>query len=132
MEYLLEIARRAENDIEKLEGVVELDPSRAEIEGPSMVIEDLLDPRDSKRLVRHYLRRLLDRGFAPKRIFVDTTAGTSPMSIGAFQAAEELGISSIYVMGLMDDGERKGLILDPEDPAQAEPRFMSNHTGEPA
>jgi hypothetical protein len=59
------------------------------------------------------------------------TGGTAPMSLGAFQAAEQMRVSSIYVMGLMTDAEgKKGRILDPEDPAQAEPRFMSDHTSD--
>ena len=113
----------------KLDSEVEFKPSRSEIEGPALVIEDLLDPQDTRKLARHYIEGLLDRGFQRQKIFVDTTGGTAPMSLGAFQAAEEMHVSSIYIMGLMTDAEgRMGRILDPEDPTQAEPRFMSDHT----
>ncbi len=113
----------------ELDDQAEFDPPWREIEGPAMKVDDMLDPQDSRKLVRRYLERLLDRGVKHEQIFVDTTGGTAPMSIGAFQAAEEMGISSIYLKGLMSEGERRGVILDPEDPAQGEPRFMSDHTG---
>ncbi len=113
----------------KLEGDVEFVPSCREIEGSAMVIEHLLDPQESRSLARHFLEKFLEHGYARERIFADTTGGTAPMSMGVLQAAESMQISSIYVMGLMSDGDKKGVILDPEDPTQGEPRFMSDHTG---
>ncbi len=112
----------------KLEAAVEFDPSQREIAGTAMLVEDLLDLKEAREMARYYLERFLQRGFQRERIFVDTTGGTTPMSMGLFQAAEKMRVSSIYVVGRMSDGERKGMILDPEDPNQAEPRFMSDHT----
>lgn len=122
----------AEQLAKKLESEVEFKPSRREIDGPAMVIEKFLDPQETRKLARHYIERLLERGFERRRIFVDTTGGTTPMSLGAFQAAEEMRVSSIYVMGRLSDPECKmGRILDPEEPGQGEIRFMSDHTSGP-
>lgn len=122
----------AEQLAHKLEREVEFIPSSSEIEGGrALVIESLLDPQDTRKLTRYYIEGLIERGFDRQRIFVDTTGGTAPMSLGVFQAAEQMRVSSIYIMGRMSDAEGKlGRILDPEDPAQAEPRFMSDHTHE--
>ncbi|MFQ5652960.1 MAG: hypothetical protein ACE5IY_23780 [bacterium] len=57
------------------------------------------DLQESKRIAGDFLRRYLEQGIGKDVIFVDTTGGKVPMSIGAFQAAEELGISSFYVVG---------------------------------
>ncbi|MDW7998587.1 MAG: hypothetical protein RMI30_03945, partial [Thermodesulfovibrio sp.] len=53
-------------------------------------------------------------------IFVDTTGGKVPMSIGAFQAAEEMSVSSIYIIG-----KDHGKITDPMIKEHGEPIFIS-------
>jgi len=113
---------------EKLEAEVKFDPSQREIAGTAMLLEDLLDLKEAREMARYYLDRFLRRGFQRERIIVDTTGGTTPMSMGLLQAAEEMRISSIYVVGRMSEGDQKGWILDAQDPNQAEPRFMSDHT----
>ncbi len=50
------------------------------------------------------------------------------MSIGMFQAAEQAGVSSIYVIGTQD----KGLIKDPTIREHGSPVFMSEHTADSA
>ncbi len=113
----------------KLEAEFEFVPPQHEIKGSAMVIDDFLDSQESRDIVRYYLEQFLDRGFRREGIFVDTTGATAPMSLGAFQAAEELQISSIYVRGLSSEAGRKGRIVDPQDLPQAVVQFVSDHTG---
>lgn len=82
------------------------------------------DPLQSKEIGKRCIQHFLADNLSPKRIFVDTTGGKVPMSIGLFQAAEENGVSSIYVVGTQD-----GLIKDPREPSHGSPVFMSDRTG---
>ena len=71
---------------------------RAQQTGISVSIETLNDPDDpaeAKRKTQDLLRRLQEQGL--NEIAVDITGGKTPMSLGAFMAAEESGSDSIYV-----------------------------------
>lgn len=85
------------------------------------IIANAEDPLATKELTRRSIRHMLALGLKHENIFVDTTGGKVPMSIGAFQAAEEEGVSSIYVVG---KGE-KGFIADPAIRQQGMPIFIS-------
>ena len=64
------------------------------VTGP-YAVEDPDDPARAMAETRHIIQRLRDDGHA--RIAVDVTGGKTPMSIGAFMAAEEEGCDTIYV-----------------------------------
>jgi len=81
------------------------------------------DPEEVKHLARVFIAELLMRGIARDRIFVDTTGGMVPMSIGLFQGAEEEGVSSIYINGRVD-----GRIDDPDVEGQGDPIFISDRS----
>jgi hypothetical protein len=98
-------------------------PSVEDIEEGLYQLNHPDDPEESKRLVTEFLHRFLNRGTRLREIFVDTTGGKVPMSIGAFQAAEEMGVSSIYVVGTAN-----GLIRNPQDRNDGQPVFMSDHS----
>ncbi len=108
---------------------VEIYPPVAEIDRGGFWLDDPHNPEDSRRMALHFVDRFKRLGIHRHRIFVDTTGGTVPMSIGAFQAAEECAVSSIYVVGKGEKGGRKGLILEPSDAHEGVPQFMSDHTG---
>jgi hypothetical protein len=61
----------------------------------SKTIIDPDDPAEAKRNTKDLLQRLQDQGI--NEIAVDITGGKTPMSLGAFMAAEESGSDSIYV-----------------------------------
>ena len=98
---------------------VRFHPNESEIKQGNFMIREPTRPSQSKAFARYFIERFLDEGIQPENIFVDTTGGTVPISIGAFQAAEEMGVSSIYVIGW---------ITDPKDPEQADVIFISRHT----
>jgi len=85
------------------------------------MIADAEDPLVTKELTRRAIRHMLALDLKHENIFVDTTGGKVPMSIGAFQAAEEENVSSIYIVG---KGE-KGFITDPSIRQQGMPIFIS-------
>jgi hypothetical protein len=91
------------------------------------VISNPRDPEAAKNLTRSFISELVRRGVPRTKIFVDTTAGLVPMSIGAFQGAEEEGVSTIYINGT--HGPRC-LIEDPYDSTHGEPIFMSDRTSD--
>lgn len=95
--------------------------SKDDIEQGIDMLKNPDDPYETKELVRKHIRRLKAEGLEPSRIFVDTTGGKVPMSIGAFQAAEEEGVSSFYVVGTWN-----GLIKDPRNRSHGRPIFMSD------
>lgn len=80
------------------------------------------DPGETKKIAKKHIRSLINDETDRSRVFVDTTGGKVPMSIGAFQAAEEEGVSSIYVVGK----GRKGHITDPGRLEEGEPIFISD------
>jgi hypothetical protein len=107
------------------------EPSVAELEYQGRRLDDAHDLRESKHLTEWFIRRFRDELRIPRhRIFVDTTGGTKPMSLGAFQAAEEARVSSIYVQGRAapPGSTDASLILDPGDREHGDPRFMSDWT----
>lgn len=81
------------------------------------------DPLESKNLSKKFIQWFKNEGIDEKNIFIDTTGGKVPMSIGAFQAAEEMNVSSIYIIG-----KDKGKITNPAIKEQGEPIFLSNNT----
>lgn len=91
-----------------------------EIEAGKDMIKDPNDPREAKVLTAKFLEYFKLNGIEEENIFVDTTGGKVPMSIGAFQAAEEMGVSSIYIVG-----RANGLIKDPQIREQGYPIFLS-------
>lgn len=107
--------------IRKFRGQVLFNLTEDDIKNSKDDITDAEDPLITKDLTKKALNYLLSSGLKPENIFVDTTGGKVPMSIGAFQAAEEAGISSIYIVGR---GER-GLITDPTIREQGRPIFIS-------
>jgi hypothetical protein len=79
---------------------------RAQQIGISVSIETLNDPDDpaeAKRKTQDLLRRLQEQGL--NEIAVDITGGKTPMSLGAFMAAEESGSDSIYVTTAYKDNK---------------------------
>lgn len=81
-------------------------------------IADAFRPNEAKGKTQTLLTALFDMNIAKNRIFIDTTGGTAPMSIGVFQAAEEAAVSTIYVTGN---------IKNPENNTEADVIYMSRH-----
>lgn len=104
------------------------EPTVAEMESHGRRLTDAHDLRETKLLAESLIRHLQDGLRVPRhRIFVDTTGGTKPMSLGAFQAAEEAQVSSIYVQGQVA-GPSGPIIADPTKREDGDPRFMSDWT----
>ncbi len=99
-------------------------PNKEMIERNEYRIEEADRPSQTREMTRFFLKHFLELGVPSHEIFVDTTGGKVPMSIGAFQAAEELSISSIYIVG-----RDNGFINKPERREQGEAIFMSEHEG---
>lgn len=101
-------------------------PDKDAISKGEFQLSDAYDPRESKKTVKLFLQVFLDRlDLRPEEVFVDTTGGTVPMSVGAFQAAEEIGVSSIYVRGAVG-----GKIEKPGRREQGAPIYISDRTRE--
>lgn len=83
------------------------------------ILSNPRDPQEVKNLAKCFIAEILRRGISRHKIFVDTTGGLVPMSIGLFQGAEEEGVSTIYI---------NGLIKNPQDVNQGDPIFMSDRT----
>lgn len=71
---------------------------------PITLLSDPDDPDEARRRCKELLDAL--RAAGSQRPAVDITGGKTPMSVGAFMAAEERGVTSIYVTSPVDD---KGL-----------------------
>jgi len=82
------------------------------------------DPLKSKEAGKVLIERILQLGIDSRRVFVDTTGGRVPMSIGLFQAAEEMGVSTIYIVGQAEGG----IIKDPKKAEHGRAIFISDHT----
>ncbi len=88
-----------------------------QVEPPSSSQENLLTDHRSikeaynkvKALIQFYIHEM---NFDPNRIAVDTTNGTVPMSLGAFAAAYENRVPTLYVYSQDND-----IIRDPTDSA---------------
>lgn len=91
-----------------------------EIEAGIDMIKNPNDPLEVKQLTKKFISKLLKLDIDKRNIFVDTTGGKVPMSIGAFQAAEESGVSSLYIIGTNQD-----IISDPTVKEQGKPIFLS-------
>lgn len=76
-------------------------------------LNDPDDPADARDKTRALLEALLEKGACA----VDVTGGKQPMSLGAFMAAEELGVKSLYVSCQYPQGKI--------DPATAAIRCLS-------
>ncbi len=110
---------------EALRGLgVEIYPPLDEISQGGSWLEQPLDPLESRNIVRGFIDRYRGLGIEREEILVDTTGGTAPMSIGAFQAAEERAVSTVYATGSV---KNEGKIKNPKDPEAGTIRFMSNH-----
>ncbi|MEN2995345.1 MAG: hypothetical protein ABDH19_08395 [Thermodesulfovibrio sp.] len=92
----------------------------SEIDKGVDMIKNPDDPLESKSLTRKYIEQFIRNGVDESNIFVDTTGGKVPMSIGAFQAAEEMGVSSIYIVGRVN-----GKIVNPQIREHGDPIFIS-------
>lgn len=69
------------------------------VHGP-VYIENPDNPAEALAQTRLILSRLREAG--AHTIAVDITGGKTPMSLGAFMAAEEMGVSSLYVASRYD------------------------------
>ena len=103
-------------------GGIKFDPDATGIRKSEWMIHDHLRPIDAKTIASHFVDVFVADGIAPENIFVDITAGTVPISVGAFQAAEEKGVSTIYVVGTQN-----GLVKDPLRQDHGKPVFISRH-----
>ncbi len=70
-----------------------------QVQGP-VYLENPDDPAEALAKTRLILSRLREAG--AESIAVDITGGKTPMSLGAFMAAEEMGVSSLYVASRYD------------------------------
>ena len=98
-------------------------PPLEQMDDQKFLIEDPDQAEVAKSLVKDHIQRFVGKEVPVGEIFVDTTGGKVPMSIGAFQAAEEMGVSSIYIVGT-----REGKIEDPAARTHGRPVFLSNHS----
>ncbi|MEP7009313.1 MAG: hypothetical protein ABJC13_03225 [Acidobacteriota bacterium] len=100
---------------------LEFSPSYHQIVAAANELKDPNDTREARTQTKLFLERFDRLGIPPSRVFVDTTAGKVPTSIGAFQAAEEAAVATIYIVGT-----KNGLIQDPGDASHGQPKFVSN------
>lgn len=85
------------------------------------------DIQEVKRHCIYLLNGILTQ-YPKDKVCVDLTAGTALMTIAAFQAAEELGITSIYLVG--KTLTERGYIIDDnkvDDPKEARVVIVSDH-----
>ncbi|HHW20438.1 MAG TPA: hypothetical protein GXX27_04805 [Thermodesulfovibrio thiophilus] len=107
--------------INKFSTQVKFNLTEDDISNHKNIIDNAEDPLVTKKQTHQEIEHMLTLGFKPENIFVDTTGGKVPMSIGAFQAAEETGISTIYIVGT----GKNGLINNPEKRNEGKPIFIS-------
>lgn len=88
------------------------------------------DPQECRTLARFFVEELQRDGYEPAAIAVDTTGGTVPMSLGAFQASEETGARSIYVVGNEVNDRGSLVIVHPERPGAGTPVLVGARAGE--
>jgi len=117
------VAQKLVDEFSKAPHSIDFYPNAKDIGSGKHMIETPDKPEVSKSQVQYFINRFIEKSIPVANIFVDTTAGTVPMSIGAFQTAEETGASSIYIVGTKD---RK--IENPKIRAHGDPKFMSDHT----
>lgn len=85
------------------------------------------DPSESRKMTRRFVREFLKSGYLPSEIYVDTTGGMVPMSIGCFQGAEEEGLSSIYINGTVPD-KNSMIIKDPAILNHGRPVYINDRS----
>jgi len=95
---------------------------------PTDIIKNPDDPSETKEEVKLCISRFKSKGIPLQKIFVDTTGGKVPMSIGAFLAAEEEGVSTIYLVGGKTDRYGNKIIKDPDNPKDGYPIFISDRS----
>ncbi|NIR51601.1 hypothetical protein GWO43_23750 [candidate division KSB1 bacterium] len=122
-EYSREVARELAETFSGQPFNIQFFPDANAMSQNRLKLEDVDKPEACKALVKEHLRRFAKESIPPTLTFVDTTGGKVPMSIGAFQAAEEIGVSSIYVVG-----KENGFIKDPGKREHGYPVFISDHT----
>lgn len=66
-----------------------------------VLMENADDPAEARDKIRYLLGQLREKGTCA----VDVTGGKTPMSLGAFMAAEELGAKTIYVSTEYNQGK---------------------------
>jgi hypothetical protein len=106
-------------------------PDADQIERGEYCLRDPDDPQETRGRTRFFLRCLEEKGIpARTSALVDTTGGKVPMSIGAFQAAEEHQVSSIYLVGMVPHPKTGvPIVADPTREDHGRPIFLSDHSG---
>jgi len=69
------------------------------------IIADADDPQQTRRAVASALNEM--GATTVKHLAVDVTGGKTPMSLGAFMAAEESGVDSMYISSHFDSALKK-------------------------
>lgn len=90
--------------------------------------EDAYQLQPIKRICRKILLDIIQE-YPREKVCVDITAGTGIMTVAAFQVAEELGVTSIYLLGTAQN-KQGSLIIDSNkisDPNSAKPIIVSDH-----
>jgi len=90
--------------------------------------EDAYDISTVKKYCISLLMGILNH-YPKEKVCVDLTAGTAIMTLAAFQAAEEMGVTSIYLLGKTPTDNR-GYIIDDQkvdDPNEAKVVIVSDH-----
>jgi len=92
--------------------------------------EQAYDIMATKQHCLFLLRGLLDQ-HKRENVCVDLTAGTAIMTIAAFQAAEEMGVTSIYLLGQSATKFQARIIDDKkvDDPNEAKVIMLSDRRG---
>lgn len=65
------------------------------------VVSDPDDPAEARAAAKQLVRQLREQGH--QRIAIDITGGKTPMSLGAFMAAQEEGCDTLYVTAKYND-----------------------------
>ena len=112
---------------EQVNNLLEIFPNITCIESRNEPLsnEQTYDIKEIKEQCKSFLKHLII-DYPKERICVDLTAGTSIMTIAAFQAAEEMGITSIYLLG--NTKKNQIYIIDEnniDDPKEAKVIFLS-------
>ncbi|MCB0275206.1 MAG: hypothetical protein KDI06_10355 [Calditrichaeota bacterium] len=97
--------------------------NKEQIQRERFQINDPFDFNECRAITKLIIQTMIDEGISPNHIFVDTTGGTAPMSLGAFQAAEAMGVSSIYVIGNIPVNK-----IDANKRESGKPIFLSDMT----
>ncbi|MBN2414936.1 hypothetical protein JXO52_03795 [bacterium] len=92
-----------------------------EIDRGEWMIRDVFDIKEVKETAKELLEEMvITAGINKRDIAVDVTAGTAVMSLGLFQAAEEMSVSTIYIQG-----NEKSNIIEPGKHESGNPRYIN-------